>query len=101
MQPDQPVLSKHSPLFWLTLLVPLGILPIGLNFIFNPASPFAAFRFPANDPGVFPYSGSLLNGRSLLSIPFLFRTGNQPEVIEMSGPTTIGSHSSCTRLTFS
>lgn len=82
MQPDQPVLNKHSPLLWLTRLVPLGILPIGLNFIFNPASPFAAFRFPANDPGVFPYSGSLLNGRSLLSMPFYSEREINPRLLK-------------------
>ncbi len=48
-------LSKKSPLYWCTLLVPVGIIAIGINFILNPAGASAGFGIPIHDPAAFPF----------------------------------------------
>lgn len=55
MQHHLPTIRKGSALFWFTLLIPMGIIPIGLNFILTPAGASAAFGIPVNDPNTFPY----------------------------------------------
>src|SRR5476649_2574446 len=48
-------LKKNSPLFWLTLLVPALIIPLGINFLINPIGASAGFGIPITDPSAFPY----------------------------------------------
>src|SRR5476649_571272 len=48
-------LKKNSPLFWLTLLVPALIIPLGINFLLNPIGATAGFGIPITDPSAFPY----------------------------------------------
>jgi len=52
---DIPKLRMNSPLFWFTLLVPLAILGIGMNFILNPVGASAGYGIPINDPAAFPF----------------------------------------------
>jgi hypothetical protein len=54
-RPDAPTLGKNSPLFWLTLLVPVGIIAIGINFILNPVGASTANGIPIHDPTAFPF----------------------------------------------
>jgi hypothetical protein len=48
-------LGKNSPLFWCTLLVPVGIIAVGINFILNPVGASAAYGIPIHDPASFPF----------------------------------------------
>ena len=50
-----PTLRMNSPLFWLTLVVPLGIIGLGFNFLFNPVGASAGFGVPVHDPAAFPF----------------------------------------------
>ena len=48
-------LRKNSALFWLTLTVPVGIIAIGINFIFNPVGASSAYGIQIDDPKSFPF----------------------------------------------
>jgi hypothetical protein len=48
-------LRINSPLFWFTLLVPLAIVGLGLNFILNPVGASGGFGIPITDPSAFPF----------------------------------------------
>ena len=52
---DSPTLRRNSPLFWFTLLVPLAIIGLGLNFILNPVGASAGYGIPITDPSAFPF----------------------------------------------
>src|SRR5215471_10141498 len=52
---DTSTLRKNSPLFWCTLLVPVAIFAIGINFILSPVGASAAFGIPIHDPTAFPF----------------------------------------------
>lgn len=55
MKIDTNELRKSSALFWFTLVIPVGIIGIGINFILNPAGASAAFGVAINDPNSFPF----------------------------------------------
>ena len=52
---DSQTLRINSPLFWFTLLVPLAIVGLGLNFILNPVGASAGYGIPITDPSAFPF----------------------------------------------
>jgi hypothetical protein len=54
---DTPIstLSRSSLLFWCTLVIPVGIIAIGINFILNPVGASTAFGIPIHDPAAFPF----------------------------------------------
>jgi Domain of unknown function (DUF4267) len=49
------MLRRNSLLFWCTLVVPVAIIAIGINFILNPVGASAAFGVPIHDPAAFPF----------------------------------------------
>jgi Domain of unknown function (DUF4267) len=72
----------NSPLFYGTLLVPIAIVAIGINFVVNPAGASIGFGIPIYDPAAFPYLRTkgvrdIFSG--LVMLPFLFR-GNRHTV---------------------
>src|SRR5215471_14568194 len=48
-------LRTSSLLFWCTLVIPVGIIAIGINFILNPVGASTAFGIPIHDPAAFPF----------------------------------------------
>ena len=52
---DSSALRRNSPLFWCTLVIPVGIIAIGINFILNPVGASTAFGIPIHDPAAFPF----------------------------------------------
>lgn len=52
---DASTLKKNTPLFWFTLLVPVAIIAIGINFILNPVGASAGYGIPMHDPTAFPF----------------------------------------------
>ncbi|MEQ1763946.1 MAG: DUF4267 domain-containing protein [Pyrinomonadaceae bacterium] len=48
-------LKKNSALFWFTLIIPIGIIGIGINFIFNPIGASSGYGIPVHDPAAFPF----------------------------------------------
>jgi hypothetical protein len=73
---EAPTLRTNSPLFWLTILVPLGIIAVGINFILNPVGASAAYGVPIQDPSAFPFMW-IKGIRDIFSgvviLPFLLR----------------------------
>jgi hypothetical protein len=52
---DSSILRKNSPLFWCTLVIPVAIIGLGINFILNPVGASTAFGIPIHDPAAFPF----------------------------------------------
>jgi hypothetical protein len=52
---DSSTLRRNSLLFWCTLVIPAGIMVIGINFILNPVGASTAFGIPIHDPAAFPF----------------------------------------------
>jgi hypothetical protein len=52
---DHLTLKRDSLLFWCTLLVPVGIIGLGINFILNPVGALTGFGIPIHDPAAFPF----------------------------------------------
>lgn len=48
-------LGRNSPLFWFTLVVPLAIIAVGINFILNPVGASTGYGIPIHDPAAFPF----------------------------------------------
>ena len=76
MELDKYILRKNSALFWFTLIIPIGIIGIGINFILNPEGASAGYGIPITDPNSFPYMWikgirDIFSG--LVILPFLFR----------------------------
>ena len=76
MESTNYILRKNSALFWFALLIPIGIIGIGINFILNPAGASAGYGIPITDPNSFPYMWikgirDIFSGLVILS--FLFR----------------------------
>jgi hypothetical protein len=72
---DGSELKKNSALFWFTLAIPIGIIGIGINFIFNPISASSGYGIPIHDPNSFPFMWikgirDIFSG--LVILPFLF-----------------------------
>ena len=42
-------------LFWCTLVIPIAIIGIGINFILNPVGASTAYGIPIHDPAAFPF----------------------------------------------
>jgi hypothetical protein len=55
MEEDNLVLRKNSVLFWCALVVPLAIIAVGINFIFNPIGASIGYGIPNHDANAFPY----------------------------------------------
>src|SRR5580693_1297733 len=52
---DGSILRNNSLLFWCTLVIPVAIIAIGINFILNPVGASTAFGIPIHDPAAFPF----------------------------------------------
>src|SRR6516165_6185143 len=52
---DSSTLRRNSLLFWCTLVIPVAIIAIGINFILNPVGASTAFGIPIHDPTAFPF----------------------------------------------
>src|SRR5258706_15548657 len=52
---DSSTLRRNSLLFWCTLVVPVGIIVIGINFILNPVGASTGYGIPIHDPAAFPF----------------------------------------------
>src|SRR5215470_17924448 len=52
---DSSALRRNSLLFWCTLVIPVGIVGIGINFILNPVGASTAYGIPIHDPAAFPF----------------------------------------------
>ena len=52
---ESSTLRKSSLLFWCTLVIPVAIIGIGINFILNPVGASAAYGVPIHDPNAFPF----------------------------------------------
>ena len=73
---ESSTLKSNSPLFWFTLLVPVAIIGIGINFILNPVGASTGFGIPIHDPAAFPFMWvkgirDIFSG--LVVLTFLFR----------------------------
>lgn len=72
-------LRKNTALFWFTLAIPIGIIGIGINFIFNPVGASTGYGIPIHDPNSFPFMWikgirDIFSG--LVILPFLL-SGNR------------------------
>lgn len=68
-------IRKNTALFWFALAVPVGIIGIGINFIFNPVGASTGYGIPIHDPNSFPFMWikgirDIFSG--LVILPFLF-----------------------------
>ena len=52
---DSSILRKNSLLFWCTLVVPVAIIGLGINFILDPVGASTRFGIPIHDPAAFPF----------------------------------------------
>ena len=73
---DHPTLKRNSLLFWCTLLIPVAIIAVGINFILNPVGASTAYGIPIHDPASFPFMWvkgirDIFSG--LVVLTFLFR----------------------------
>ena len=73
---DGTTLKRNSQLFWCTLLIPVAIIGIGINFILNPVGASTAYGIPIHDPAAFPFlwvKGIRDIFSGLVVLTFLFR----------------------------
>ena len=82
-----PALRRNSPLFWFTLLIPVAIIGIGINFILNPVGASTAYGIPIHDTAAFPFMWvkgirDIFSG--LVVLTFLFRGGRRTTAILFS-----------------
>src|SRR5476651_986999 len=73
---DSSILRKNSPLFWCTLVIPVAIIGLGINFILNPVGASTGFGIPIHDPAAFPFlwvKGIRDIFSGLVVLTFLFR----------------------------
>ena len=69
-------LKRNSLLFSCTLLIPVAIIGIGINFILNPVGASTAYGIPIHDPAAFPFlwvKGIRDIFSGLVVLTFLFR----------------------------
>ena len=52
---DSSTLRRNSLLFWCTLVIPVAIIGIGINFILNPVGASPAYGIPIHDSAAFPF----------------------------------------------
>jgi len=74
--PAEPILRKSSLLFWCTLVIPVAIIGLGINFILNPVGASTGYGIPIHDPAAFPFMWikgirDIFSG--LVILPFLLR----------------------------
>lgn len=72
---DSSILRKNSPLFWCTLVIPVAIIVLGINFLLNPVGASTGFGIPIHDPAAFPFlwtKGIRDIFAGLVLLPFLF-----------------------------
>jgi Domain of unknown function (DUF4267) len=84
MELDRSELRKNSALFWFTLVIPIAIIGIGINFIFNPIGASSGYGIPIHDPNSFPYMWikgirDIFSG--LVVLPFLFSRNRKATAI--------------------
>jgi len=70
------ILRKNSPLFWCTLVLPVAIIGLGINFLLNPVGASTDYGIPIHDPTAFPFMWikgirDIFSG--LVILPFLLR----------------------------
>ena len=73
---DSSILEKNSLLFWCTLVIPVALIPLGINFLLNPAGASAAFGIAIHDPAAFPFmwtKGIRDIFAGLVMLPFILR----------------------------
>jgi hypothetical protein len=73
---DGSTLKKNSPLFWFTLVIPVAIIGIGIDFILNPVGASTGYGIPIHDPAAFPFmwiKGIRDIFAGLVVLPFLWR----------------------------
>ena len=78
-EPGTFELRKNSALFWFTLVIPIGIIGVGINFLLNPVGASAAYGVPIHDLAAFPcmwIKGIRDICSGLVMLPFLF-SGNR------------------------
>src|ERR1700688_459052 len=73
---DGSILRKNSLLFWCTLVIPVAIIGLGINFILNPVGASTGYGIPIHDPADFPFMWikgirDIFSG--LVILPFLLR----------------------------
>jgi hypothetical protein len=73
---DGSILRKKSLLFWCTLVIPVAIIGLGINFILNPVGASTGHGIPIHDPAAFPFMWikgirDIFSG--LVILPFLLR----------------------------
>jgi hypothetical protein len=76
MEEANLALRKDTVLFWCTLVVPVAIIAIGINFVFNPIGASIGYGIPNHDPSAFPYmwiKGIRDIFAGLAVLPFLLR----------------------------
>jgi len=84
MNQDTYELRKNSALFWFTLIIPLGIIGVGINFLLNPVGASAAYGVPVHDPTAFPFmwiKGIRDICSGLVILPFLLSGNRRVTVI--------------------
>ena len=52
---DSSTLRRNSLLFWCTLVIPVAIIGIGINFMINPVGASTAYGIPMHDRAAFPF----------------------------------------------
>jgi hypothetical protein len=52
---DSSTLKRNSLLFWCTLVIPVAIIGLGINFMLNPVGASTGFGIPIRDPAAFPF----------------------------------------------
>jgi len=67
------MLRKNSLLFWCTIVVPVAIIAIGINFILNPVGASAGFGIPIHDAAAFPFMWIKGIRDGLVVLPFLLK----------------------------
>jgi hypothetical protein len=73
---DRSLLRMNSPLFWFTLVIPVAIIGLGINFILNPVGASTGYGIPIHDQAAFPFMWTkgirdIFSG--LIVLAFLFR----------------------------
>ena len=52
---DSSILRMNPALFWFTLVIPVAIIGLGINFILDPVGASTRFGIPIHDPAAFPF----------------------------------------------
>jgi hypothetical protein len=55
---DSSILRMNSPLFWFTLVIPIAIIGLGINFILDPVGASTRFGIPIHDLSLYVDQGN-------------------------------------------